>query len=329
MRKPTDQGLLGIAVDKTGWWRRFEETAESLGLHHEVFEIERSDWMDRVDRYGYVLWRPNLDPPFGEEAKEKIFFMERHLGRRVFPNWSTFWHYDNKRAQAYFFRRYGVPSPETFVSFLEEDARTYLEGRALPLVSKRAGGASSDEVRSLVDTRAARRELRRVFSRPPLTRALARLGISLRMSSRSQSGYVLWQEMVPGNRRDLRVTVIGRRYAFAYYRNNRPGDFRASGSGLIDYEVPTPTREMCYCIGLCREHDFDSMAFDIVYRGDQFQILEMSYAFVDRLIHQVPGHYTLEDGQLQFHPGHVWPQELVVRHVRDQMIADGAIPDGG
>lgn len=321
-----DRALLGIAVDKTGWWRLFEKTAQELGLLSEVFEIERSDWIERVSRYGYVLWRPNLDPPFGDEAKEKIFFLESHLGLRVFPNWSTFWHYDNKRAQAYFFRRYRVPSPETFVSFLEEDARAYLESRALPLVSKRAGGASSDEVRSLADRRAAHRELKRAFSRPLITRALTRQGITLRMSTRSQSGYVLWQEMVPGNRRDLRVTVIGGRYAFAYYRNNRPGDFRASGSGLIDYDVPTPTREMCYCIGLCREHDFDSMAFDIVYRGDEFLILEMSYAFVDRFIHNVPGYYTLDGGRLEFHVGHVWPQALVVRHVRDRMIADGAIP---
>ena len=320
-----DRPLLGIAVDKTGWWQLFEKTALELGLRCELFEIERSDWLERVSRYRYVLWRPNLDSPFGEEAKEKIFFMESQLGRRVFPNWSTFWHYDNKRAQAYFFRQHGVPSPETFVSFQEADARAYLERRALPLVSKRAGGASSDEVRALADGRAAQRELRRAFGRPLLTRALARLGVTLRTSSRSQSGYVLWQEMVPGNRRDLRITVIGGRYGLAYYRNNRPRDFRASGSGLIDYAVPTPTREMCYCIGLCRAHAFDSMAFDIVYRGDEFLILEMSYAFVDKFVHDVPGHYTLEAGRLEYHAGHVWPQELVVRHVRDCMIADGAL----
>lgn len=320
-----ERSLLGIAVDKTGWWRRFEDAARVLGLRSEVFEIERADWIERVGRYGYVLWRPNLDPPFGEEAKEKIFFLENQLGLRVFPNWSTFWHYDNKRAQAYFFRRHGVPSPETFVSYDAEDARAELERRALPLVSKRAGGASSDEVRALRDMRAARRELKRAFGRPLASRALDRLGITVRLSSRSRSGYVLWQEMVPGNRRDLRITVIGGRYGFAYFRNNRPGDFRASGSGLIDYDVPTPSRELCYCIGLCRSHGFDSMAFDIVYRADEFLVLEMSCAFVDRLVHEVPGHYTLEGGRLEFHAGHVWPQELYVRHVRDCMIADGAI----
>ena len=53
----------------------------------------------------------------------------------------------------------------------------------------------------------------------------------------SQRSYILWQEFIPDNQRDFRVTIIGRRYAFVFWRNNRPGDFRASGSGLIDYDV--------------------------------------------------------------------------------------------
>ena len=65
------------------------------------------------------------------------------------------------------------------------------------------------------------------------------------------------------------------------------------------------------------------MAFDIVYRDDQFLIVEMSYIYVDNAIHGTPGHYTLsEAGELAFHAGQIWPQELFVRHVRDCMQRD-------
>src|SRR5262245_22007624 len=92
---------IGIAIDKTGWWSKYEELAKAMDLDHEVFEIERSDWLERTKRFACVLWRPNLDPPYCDEAREKIYFIEQFLQKRVFPNWSTFWHYDNKRAQAY------------------------------------------------------------------------------------------------------------------------------------------------------------------------------------------------------------------------------------
>ena len=59
------------------------------------------------------------------------------------------------------------------------------------------------------------------------------------------------------------------------------------------------------------------MAFDIVYRGDQFVILEMSYAFNDRAIHDAPGHYIADEaGRLTRMDGHIWPQELVIEHVK-------------
>ena len=94
---------LGIAWDKTGWSRRYAEFAQAAGIDFDVFEMERSDWIEVVRSYQVIIWRANLDPPFCEEAKEKIYLMERFLGRRVVPNWDTFWHYDNKRAQAYLF----------------------------------------------------------------------------------------------------------------------------------------------------------------------------------------------------------------------------------
>jgi len=54
---------LGIVIDHIGWWTKYEEFAKAMDLDFEIFEIERSDWQDRVDGYRCVLWRPNLDPP--------------------------------------------------------------------------------------------------------------------------------------------------------------------------------------------------------------------------------------------------------------------------
>lgn len=315
---------LGIAMDNMGWWVKLEEYARAADVVCEVFEIERSDWLDRVQSFTHIVWRPNLDPPFCEEAKEKIYYIERILGKRIFPNWATFWHYDNKRAQAYFFATHKIPSPKTFVSYSREEACDVGSNTPLPLVSKNAGGAGSQGVRLLSNRRQVASETRRVFDKPILLKVLDALGIHLRFGTRALNRYVLWQQYMPNNKRDLRITVLGKDHIFAFWRNNRKGDFRASGSGLIDYDVEDVEAECRYCAELCRTHDFDTMAFDIVYGDAGFVIIEMSYAFNDKAIHDAPGHYLFNGADhLTFVRGHVWPQKLMIDYTR-RVIAPGS-----
>lgn len=245
--------------------------------------------------------------------------MERFLSLRVVPNWDTFWHYDNKRAQAYLFTLQGIPSPTTFVSYSRLEAEAQMSAMPFPLVSKRTGGAGSENVRLLASQASARREVRQAFREPLWIKALRRAGVQVRLTPRSQSGYVIWQHFVASNPRDLRITVIGQDRVFAFWRNNRPGDFRASGSGSIDYAVENVEKECLFCLDICRRNNFDSMAFDLVSHEGRFLILEMSCAFNDEAIYRAPAHFHLVDPvtrRLERVPGHVWPQELQVDHCR-------------
>ncbi len=308
---------LGICVDNAAWYMKLAKYAKEAGLDHETIEMERSDWMDKVRPCSVLLWRPNLDPPYCEEGKEKIYFLETFLQKRVVPNWATFWHYDNKRAQAYFFEAAAIPTPRTWVSYSREDAIKAVGEMTFPVVSKTAGGAASTNVRLLRSAREALREIKEVFNVTRASKLLARFGVDFRRTPRTRNRYVLWQEYAPGNTRDLRVTVIGKRHVFAFWRLNRQGDFRASGSGSIDYAVENVERECLYCVELCRRYDFDSMAFDIVYKDGEFVVLEMSYAFNDEAIHNAPGHHIVNDaGGLTRAEGHTWPEELAIEYAR-------------
>ncbi len=315
--------VLGIAADHLGWSGRFAQFAAERHIQHELFVIERGDWLDTVKRFDAILWRPNLDSPYCEEAREKIYFLETSLGKHVFPNWDTFWHYDNKRAQHYFFRTHGIRTPETFVSFSEEESLEAIERMCFPIVSKTSGGAGSTGVRLLHNKSEAVREAKRCFNVSAFSKVLGRCDIDVRWSSRCRNQYVLWQEFVQGNDRDLRITVIGKEHVFAFWRRNRKGDFRASGSGAIVYETGEVEAECRYCAELCRRHNFDSMAFDLLYDGGKFVIVEMSYAFNDQAIFDAPGHFVVsEGGAPSYVDGHVWPQDLMVQYVQQQMGAE-------
>lgn len=315
-------GPIAIGVDRTDWHLKFELFAKERGIPCSVVEMQRSDWIERVRGAACLLWRLNVDPPYCEEAKEKLAFASQVLRKPIFPSWNSVWHYDNKRAQAYYLKELGVAIPSTFVSFSRDEAREYARHASFPLVSKSAGGAASSGVGLLRDVNAAERELKRIFRSSWTERALRRLGVGVRFGRRWNTSYVLWQQFVPGNARDLRITVIGKRHAFAFWRRNRPGDFRASGSGLIDYSVGDVEREVRLCLDICQRADFDCMAFDVLSLDGGPVVAEVSCAFNDRAIFNAPTHFVLETGGvLAVHPGHVWPQELIIGCIAERYVS--------
>jgi hypothetical protein len=125
-----------------------------------------------------------------------------------------------------------------------------------------------------------------------------------------EKGYIYFQEFIPGNDFDTRVTVIGDR-AFGFTRNVRPGDFRASGSGDIVYDVQRIQRK---CIEIAfevtRKVGSQSMAFDFVLvENKQPMILEVSYCYNAQAVYSCSGHW---DVQLNWHEGHIWPQDAIL-----------------
>ena len=133
------------------------------------------------------------------------------------------------------------------------------------------------------------------------------------LTGKMPPGYLYWQEYLPNNNADLRITVIGNCFAYGFWRDNRPGDFRASGSGRLDFDRPVPEAALRYCIELNRRFNFDSMAYDILFKQGEFVIAEMSYGYLDSAPYRTSGYYEQRpDVQIDFVPGHVWPQTLWV-----------------
>ena len=133
-----------------------------------------------------------------------------------------------------------------------------------------------------------------------------------------ERGYIYFQEFVPDNAFDTRITVIGSR-AFGFRRAVRPGDFRASGSGNIDHNVAaidplcvTTAFEVANKIGA------SCMAFDfIVRKGEAIPLLvEMSFAFQAEAVAGCSGFWT---PNLQWHDTPIRPEDAILECVMDRL----------
>ena len=266
--------------------------------------------------------------------------IEEHLNIPIFPNMATCWHYDDKIAQSYLLESLHIPHPQTWVFWRKADALAWCEQGVFPVVAKLSGGAGSMNVKLIRSQKEARQYVEQCFSgsgivvRPALpTPHYCRWKVRLKRALKRalqvgpyvlanrfpalpdqtywmpQKNYALFQEFMSGNGYDTRVTVIGNR-AFAFRRLNRPGDFRASGSGNIQYE---PEAVDLRCIReafvAAQKLKSQSMAFDFLFRGPAQEpvVGEISYCYADWAISRCPGYW---DPDLTWHPGSVWPEEV-------------------
>jgi hypothetical protein len=348
---------VGVEATPSGFGERWKTALEARGAAVRPLDLLGADPLGQVAGCDGVMWHWAHYPHEMRLAALPILrTIEEHLGIPVFPDLATCWHYDDKIAQAYLLEALRIPHPKTRVFWREADALAWCATAAYPVVAKLSGGAGSRNVRLLRDAAAARAYVAECFSgsgivsHPPLSddprarwlrrgkNALKRVGHAAAyvLANRfpplpdpvywmPQKNYALFQEFLPGNEFDTRVTVVGNR-AFAFRRFNRPNDFRASGSGTIDHDpAAIDLRCVSAAFDAARKLGSQSMAFDFLFHPEDGQprVGEISYGYADWAVQKCPGHW---DGDMNWREGSLWPEEA---HVEDFLARIAARRHGG
>lgn len=272
----------------------FARSCASLGLPARTIRIGADDWMEQMRGVDLFVWRLIMsDPSCMAEARTKIPILEA-MGVRCFPSQAMLWLYDDKIRETFFLRQNGYPTPRTWVFFDRVAARDFAASATYPLVAKAHCGAGSGGVQLLASREQAERLLGRVFRKTSLwgdlvenyytIPRLAKGDIQEQLSSRYRDGwprYAYFQEFLHIEQ-DWRITTLGRDLVSVFARKNRPGDFRASGSGIWEKgELEDLPREACdLALRISNTHGFTSMTYDFMKDGDRWVIGELSYAFV-------------------------------------------------
>lgn len=329
--------ILGLYLSPSSFSDRWVEYCQEKGIPFKDVDPFRPDLMQQVEGLKAFAWHWAHDDARAAQMARQVTYALEAMGLAVFPNSATCWHYDDKVGQKYLLEAIGAPVPECWVFYDLKTALDWVRTAEFPKVFKLRGGAGSQGVRLVKNRPAARALCRRAFGSgfpaaqgylhdartkmrktKSVEQLLAKLrrapsailqsGRTSRLLPRSR-GYILFQEFLAGNTFDTRVTVVGRR-AFGYTRQNRPGDFRASGSGgngyspdTIDLQCVRTAFRISGALGT------QSLAFDFLQREGTFVIAEISYAYMATYIHECPGYW---DSSLVWHDGHVWPQDAIL-----------------
>lgn len=305
------------------WLRSFEKK----GIRYDLLSFADMQRVPSSDTSAVVFCRQN-----GFQLRNSIsqvLLNCRNLGIPSYPNLRSHLLYNDKVTQSTEFRRLGIPAPSTEVFMDEGEALKWADSAELPFVSKTSSGAGSGGVLLVKSRSHARRIIRKAFSRGrrvdsyppetsfPLLRAWLRWLVSesrfsslkvcseiankhstLRSTPFRERDFVLFQQFLPDNSFDYRVTVIGDK-AFAMRRFNRDHDFRASGSDIQDMNpevIPAEVIRTAF-------HAADAlgmtsvMAADILMDVSSPKVVEVSYLFANHL-KEYPGYF---DRSLNWH----------------------------
>lgn len=308
------------------------EYLEARGCRIKTVNVYAPDILSQLQGCQGFMWRWFHGGQDAKTALRLIPVLENYMGVLCFPDVNTCWHYDDKATQAYLFQACSIPTPRTWFFTQEKEAQKWLESQAqYPLVLKLTAGAGSTNVLLLQTKYEAQAWLPLLFHkgvtqlRPDLScKRRLKQGLKLLLQSlysgwpdrtsgwpTVHKGYALFQEFLPNNAYDTRVTVVGNR-AFCFRRWNRDNDFRASGSGKIDYSLNgIDVRFIHLAFDVAKKLHLQSVAIDGLWDGNAPVVGEISYTYVQHPVHSCPGHWSLTGephvGELEWHGGHLWP----------------------
>jgi glutathione synthase/RimK-type ligase-like ATP-grasp enzyme len=285
------------------------------GIVEQLEDCDGLMWHHHHGKYQDVLF-----------AKQLLYSLEIS-GKKVFPDFNTCWHFDDKVGQKCLFESIGAPFVSTHVFYTRQEALDWIQETSFPKVFKLRGGAGSSNVKLARTRRKAKKLTRKAFGRgfPQLDRVgyfkekfreyrmgkdklgllkgIYRLLLGARFARMHgrEKGYVYFQDFIPDNQFDIRVVVVGNR-AFGLKRMVRKNDFRASGSGSIIYNKEE-IDERCVKIAFDVNEKLktQSIAYDFVFdKNNEPLIVEISYGYTAPAYDKCEGYW---DRDMNWHAG--------------------------
>lgn len=313
-----------IFCHTTTWDNEWIDFCQKNDMDYTIVNCFDNDILKTIRNYDILLWH------FSNYSMQEMLFARsiltsiKSLGVKVFPDYETVWHFDDKVAETYLLKSNGSPIPLSYVFYTYKSAVNYLVNEcSYPIVAKLRCGSGSSNVKLLKSRNKAIRYTKKMFSSgyntapnilfktksniksaknwTTIVKRFKRIPDFLETLNNArkfpkEKGYIFLQEYIPNDGFDLKVVVVGDKLSFLA-RDVRKGDFRASGGGSIKYDktlISSEIREVAFSIS--EKCGFQSMGYDFVIdkRDNSAKIVEISYGFSHTAQMELGGYWDKE-----------------------------------
>ncbi|WP_168382636.1 ATP-grasp domain-containing protein [Acinetobacter indicus] len=334
---------IAIHHNPNSFSERWIDYCEKKKINYKIVNAFDSDIIEQLKDCDAFMWHHHHADFKDVTAAKKILFALEHAGIKVFPDFKTGWHFDDKVAQKYLLEAINAPLVPSYVFYDKHQALDWAKETTYPKVFKLKGGAGASNVKLVKNYSQATGLINKAFGRGfaqfdrlgyfkerfnkfkngkdtfiGVLKGFARIFIVPEFAKKqpAEKGYIYFQDFIPNNDSDTRVIIIGDK-GFAIKRLIRDNDFRASGSGKILYSSEYINMK-CIEIAFQVNNKLKSQctAFDFVLSKDNKPlIVEISYGFSVEAYDNCPGYW---DSNLNWFDTKFNPQEWMI----DNLIKD-------
>lgn len=335
---------LAIHNTKDSFSQRWIAYCDEKEISYKLVNCYANDIIQQVMDCDALLWHHQQGNPKDILFAKALLFSLEQSGKKVFPDFKTNWHFDDKVGQKYLLEAFSIKEfVPSWVFYSKQEALQWTQHTTFPKVFKLRGGAGSQNVKLARTVKEAIRFINRAFGKgfspydslgslkerwrkyrlgkvnlKEVLKGVIRLVIPPPYAHimGKERGYVYFQEFVPDNDSDIRIIVINEK-AFAIKRLVRENDFRASGSGFIMYEKKEFEEAWIkLSFKLAQRLNTQCVAFDFVFDKELNPLLvEINYGFAPAGYDACPGYW---DKDLIWHEGafnpYGWMVELILKN---------------
>lgn len=330
--------------EQNSFSQRWVDYCESNGIEFKIVDCRSSRILEDIKDCAGLMWHFSHAHQIDFQLGKTLITALESTGKKTFPNTQACWHFDDKVAQKYLLEIIEAPFINSWVFYEKTEALKFIESATFPIVFKLKGGSASANVSIVKNYQTARKKISKAFgsgfrqfdrldllkttyskfkkdkaTKKDLLFDFLKLFIKsdYEKTKGKDRGYVYFQEYLPGNDHDIRIVVIGNK-AFGIKRNIREGDFRASGSGSIEYEKEKINID---CVELAFQTTLkigaNCLAFDFLMDTDgNPRIAEISYGFSPKAYDKCPGYWN---SNLEWTEGEFNPQYWMVENLLDEL----------
>jgi glutathione synthase/RimK-type ligase-like ATP-grasp enzyme len=313
-----------IAINNTGnkgFSPRWVDYCKDHGIPYKLVNAYDSNIVEQLADCDVFMFQHHQDNYKDALFAKQLLYSLQLAGKKVFPDFNTTWHFDDKVGQKYLFESIDSPFVKSYIFYTKNEALQWANSTNFPKVFKLRGGASSANVKLAKNQKDAIKFINKSFGKGfsqydwkekfiearrkqkmgkvgwravlrPIYYTLKKYPTPFSHYKGNEKGYAYFQDFIPNNTYDIRIIVIGDK-AFGIKRVNRENDFRASGSGKILYDK-NELDERCVKVAFEQNKKIksQSIAFDFVFDNkNKPLIVEISYAFMASGYDQCTGYW--------------------------------------
>jgi glutathione synthase/RimK-type ligase-like ATP-grasp enzyme len=314
--------------EKVGFKNGWISYCEQRNIPYKLVNAYHSDIISQLSDCGAFMFQHHQANYKDVLFAKQLLYAVQISGKKVFPDFYTTWHFDDKVGQKYLFESIDAPFVPSYVFYTKTEALKWIEATTFPKVFKLRGGASSANVELIKTKKEAQQIVKKAFGKGfsqynwktkfkdnyrkfkskkanfvevlrPLYYFTKPYPNVFCKYKGNEKGYVYFQDFIPNNTFDIRLIVIGNK-AYGMKRMLPKGDFRASGSELFVYDK-IDDKILQIAFDVAKKLKLQTIAFDFIYSEKKKPlIVEMSYAFGTKGSGKCTGYW---DKQLNWHEG--------------------------